>query len=255
MISSKKYLYDIFLHKAQPGWMRQILLKSNQNIIDFLLKLLPQKSLSILEIGPGKGYFYDALKTKIMSFSYSALDKNINILKQLKIPTIYQSDLPDLPVMKNKYDLIYLAYVVEHLKNGTEYFHLIKNCRKNLKLDGLIVLLMPNATLNGMEFWDMDYTHMFPPTKRGIYMGFADNGFTNIDVYEYNDLALWLTGNPIFWPWILRFCRILFFWYDYRFFSVFFSFIYKVPDYYLTNIFFRFYIFVKSAGIFAAAKL
>lgn len=137
--------YDIFLKNNHPVFVEKILVGLNTNIIDYILKSYLSKNISILEVGPGKGYFYTASKKYNGRIEYEAVDRNLNILKNLGDCPIYLSELPEMPKLAKRYDVIYASFVLEHLKNGKEVFMFLSECKKILKDNGLVVLFVPDS--------------------------------------------------------------------------------------------------------------
>src|SRR5260221_7298914 len=172
----KQKRYDLFLNKAHPSWVQNFFSRYNRNIVSVLLSKLDKTKISILEIGPGKGYFYQAIREHKVPISYTALDQNENILKHVGAPSVYVGSAPNLPKFKKKFDIIYIAYVIEHLQDGRMVYELIQNCQKYVNPEGVIVFLVPDAMRQGMEFWNSDYTHSYPTSKRNVAMAFFDSG-------------------------------------------------------------------------------
>ncbi|MBI3342887.1 methyltransferase domain-containing protein, partial [Candidatus Gottesmanbacteria bacterium] len=231
-------LYDIFLTKVHPRWIQSILARFNRNILAYLLTFFKtDKNLSILEIGPGKGYFYQATRA-FPHIQYFAFDRNIHMLKKLRISRIFHGEAPKLVNLKQKFHIIYIAYVIEHLQNGEAVYELIRNCKKYLYPSGIIVMLAPNALTQGLDFWNEDYTHVYPTTKRNVAMAFYDNGIDDVLIHDFNDAAMWMTRRWYLWKWILGACRMLFVFYNYHLATALLSPFYKKEEYALDNIFY-----------------
>ena len=247
--------YDIYLTKRHPAWMKRIFNRYNSHILQFLLSILPRhKPLRILEVGPGKGYFYDSVRGASRHINYSAVDRNVAMLKHLKIKTTYQTSLPKLPPFRTKFDIIYAAYVIEHLHNGDELWEFIGNCRKNIAKGGIIVFLAPNAQSQKMEFWNADYTHMYATTKRNVAMAFSDHGIRNLNIYPVTDAGLYLTNTSALWGPIKTLSRIALFWYNYRWANILAGFFVKTRDYDMENWFYRLYCFLQAESLLFIAR-
>ncbi|EKD23991.1 MAG: type 11 methyltransferase [uncultured bacterium] len=243
-------MYDLFLTHEHSRLIASILTRFNSNILSYLLTYFRKnQSLSILEIGPGKGYFYRATR-KYPRITYYAFDRNITILKNLHITRIYLGEAPKLINFKKKFHVIYIAYVIEHLQDGVAVYELIKNCKKYLYPGSIIVMLAPNTMSQGMEFWNEDYTHTYPTTKRNVAMAFADNGMTDLTVLDFNDMALWLASNPVLWKWIAVTCKIIFYFFNYRAFHL----LTNQKEYDLNSFFYRLYLFCKAQNILFVAR-
>jgi hypothetical protein len=241
--------YDIFYKNMHSPFFEKILVRMNKNVIKSIAEEFSEKKeISLLEVGPGKGYLYKAVKQSNRKINYFALDRNKLILKSLDTKNTFVSVVPEMPDFKRKFDVIYAAYVIEHLKSGQEVYEFIRNAKKYLNTNGLIVLFAPDAIKQKMEFWNIDYTHIYPTTKRNITMALYENEITNIRIYNINGLLTHklFKNNLIYF--LLRFFLLF---YNYKFFH-FFSFSNK---YDLYDIFYKVYCFVKEENLMVIAKI
>lgn len=254
-------LYNVFLNNGHSTKQEKMLVQYNLNVVRSLLKrsqIANKKSVELLELGVGKGYFAQAclisnqtVKTKI---HYNAFDRNSDMLKNLKnfdknIET-YKGSLPDISIPKKKFDIVYCAFVVEHLKGGLELFELISNLKKILNKNGIIVFFTPNALSQKFEFYNIDYTHQYPTTARNVTMAFADCGIKEVDVLKINGLCTYKYFDNNF---VRIVHKALFSLYSYRMFSIIFLPFYKVPLHSLNNFFYRVFCFFKEENLMFVA--
>jgi len=247
--------YNNFYHNPHPVPMQKLLIEFNCSLLNTLLGKLHKKngeSINILEIGPGKGYFYEAVKRSKSDISYSALDSNLLMLESLGISSTYLSQLPELPKFSKKFDIVYAAFVIEHLKSGKEIYEVISKIKGSINNDGLIVFLFPDCLKQKMEFWNMDYTHMYPTTKRNVAMAFYENGINDINLTEVHGLLMHKFFTNKF---VHALLGVLLFFYNYHFFSKLFWIVYRKPLYDLGNFFYRVYAFFKQENLILIAKL
>ncbi|OGG21602.1 hypothetical protein A3B48_04805 [Candidatus Gottesmanbacteria bacterium RIFCSPLOWO2_01_FULL_40_10] len=244
--------YDTFIHNPHHPFIRKLLITFNYEVLSHLLSFFPEeKQINLLELGPGKGYFYQATKKWRKRISYSAFDRNDLILKSLNISSIHKGEAPDLPKFNNKFDIIFASYLIEHLKDGEEVYELIRNCKKNLSSGGLIVFLAPDALSLKMEFWNMDYTHSFPTTRRNVAMAFYDNGLNLGRIYNING---YMTLKHFYNFFIYYFFRIVFLFYSYQIVQLIFWPFFRKHIYVLDNRFYQFYCFAKVKNLMFIAS-
>lgn len=249
--------YDIFLKNTHTDKIARLMIKNNIRLINYLSNTFFQtrRKLAVMEIGPGKGYFKEAIfrvgggKYK---YEYFAVDRNQNILNHLNIASDHTkvAELPDI-VTDKKFDIIFAGYVIEHLTCGMALYQAISNLRSLLKDDGILVLQFPDSMKLGMEFYNIDYTHTFPTTKRNVNQAVLDN---SMYVVKSIDLCGILytkkvdsAGRYFVKSGIMHF-------YSYRILNVLAKVIYRVPIWNINNLFWRGYGLLKEPNVMFIIK-
>lgn len=249
--------YDIFVRHKHPEFLQRLMVGLNRNVLRHMRKALGPSAgpLRILEIGPGKGYFYKVC-VEAGDIEYFALDRNeavLNSLEGLAPDRKLRGEVPHLPVLGAAFDVIYAAFVVEHLANGGQaQYELIQWAKSQLRPGGLLVLQVPDAEKLGMEFWNIDYTHTFPTTKRSIAHAFYDNEVDDVAIYDISGLLTHrLFAN--------RFCylalRVCFFFYSYKAFNWLAYYLFGAPSWNRGNFFFSVYALCKEENLFVVGKM
>lgn len=254
-------LYNIFLNNNHSTIQEKILVKYNLNVVKSIMKRLNtrKKRIELLELGVGKGYFAQACmlynQTSETKIRYSAFDRNIDMLNNLanfdKNISTYTGELPKLKIQRKKFDVVYCAFVVEHLSNGVEVFELINNIKKVLNDGGLIVFFTPNALTQKFEFFNIDYTHHYPTTARNVSMAFYDCNIMDVDVQKINGLCTYRGFEN---PFIRLAHKSIFKLYSYRLFASIFSPLYRIPLHDLNNFFYRVFCFFKEENLMFVAR-
>lgn len=256
-------LYNVFLNNNHTTAQEKILLKYNYRVVQYITEspsLKNKKNIEVLELGVGKGYFAKACfmysQKHDRKIKYSAFDRNKDMLDNLKrynktIKT-YIGELPNLSINpKKKFDVVYCAFVVEHLKNGIEVYELINNIKKILSDDGLILFFTPNALSQGLEFYNIDYTHQYPTTSRNVTMAFNDCGITDVKCLKINGLCTYKYFHS---PVVRGLHKFAFSFYSYKLFALLARPFYRVPIYRLNNFFYQVYCFFKEENLMFVAK-
>ncbi len=256
-------LYNVFLNNNHTTRQEKILLNFNYQVVGSIIKRLKpgrKKTIEILELGVGKGYFaqacYSYNEKHDAKIVYSAFDRNKDMLDNLKnydkTVQTFSGELPDLTIKSNKkFDVVYCAFVIEHLKGGLEAYEVINNIKKILKDDGLIIFFTPNALSQGYEFYNIDYTHSYPTTARNITMAFNDCSITDVTCLKINGLCTY----KHFENQALRILhKFVFSFYSYRLFSILARPFYRTPLYGLNNFFYQVFCFFKEENLMFIAK-
>lgn len=245
--------YDIFFQNEHPKIAQRFLTWLNFSLFQFLKRNIVSKEASkvrILEIGPGKGYFYQAI-SKAKNVSYVACDRNISFRQSFPEAEFYLATAPSFPENIGTFDMIYASYVVEHLSDGLAVAELLRGCLKHLNPGGIVVITCPNALAQKFEFWNMDYTHRYPTTARNMHMAFLEAGFSSTEIYEISGLLTFpgFTFRPFQWC-----LKVVLFFYRYRVMHFFFGWILKKKLYELNNSFYRLYCLVKQENLLCIGK-
>lgn len=137
----------------------------NYNFAPYL-KLL-SKTSRVLEIGPGKGELLSILNQRKIN-NIDIIDNDKAVLNycqkkyQLKQTTLLKTD-QSIKNLKNKYDLIVLTQVFEHIKKES-YMVWIRGLYQALKPGGHILITVPNGAnpLSGTErYGDLQHQNIF----------------------------------------------------------------------------------------------
>jgi len=186
--------YDHFL-KSTTASVSQIGEKivnfQNKFFLGLLRKHFEKENISLLEIGPGKGYFADSCSKN--NIEYTAIEANKLMASKLKEKgfRVYCQRVPPICV-KEKFDVVFMSQVLEHINTPLIAEELIKNCFSILREDGLIIISSPDLTVWGWDFWNGDYTHNYPTTLNRAKQLLFDNNF---EIIYSGYLTFFLRGD------------------------------------------------------------
>jgi ubiquinone/menaquinone biosynthesis C-methylase UbiE len=144
---------------------------------------------AVLEIGPGHGSF--ALACAQADLNYTALDINRHLLKRLQASgyTGVHAMAPQFPFADHSYDLAFASHVIEHSPSYRDAIAFAAEMRRVVAPGGLIALVAPDALALGIDFWNCDYSHGFPTTRRRLHQLLRDTGLVIIsDEYLWGPL-------------------------------------------------------------------
>ena len=241
-------LYDIFFDNTHPAWAQKLLTRLNGNLLRFILRDFPEHDpISVLEIGPGKAYFYLATRQD-PRVRYAACDRNGAFGRRFPDVEFSEAETPPLPHEQSgqRYDVIYAAYVIEHLNDGVHVSEFVNSCRRCLKPDGRLVLTCPNAMKQKFELWNMDYTHTYPTTKRNVAMLLQDAGFDTREVLDIHGLLTFPHFETLWFRWALGALLSL---YSYRLCQTLLGWLASSPEHAIDNPFYRLYGLAKQPNL------
>jgi|GEM_PF-5385411 len=134
--------------------------------------------LSLLEIGPGQGYF--AAEARRRRAEYYAVEKSFSLSNALSQRNfmVTSEDFSEMTYGNKLFDVIYLSHVLEHTESMSQAVHLIQTCWKKLKVGGYLMVNTPNVLDYKFSFWLLDYTHNFVTTPLRVRNLLNDCQFT-----------------------------------------------------------------------------
>lgn len=249
-------VYDIFLKNSHPKVISEWMVKNNQILLEYLSGYFPKnkKHIRLLEVGPGKGYLKDAVFRNNQKrgggqkiIDYYAADRNEAMLENLHLDRehVMLSGLLDLQ-SERKFDIIFVGYVIEHLPDGIALYHALENLKQMLKENGILVLLFPDCMKLGMEFYNIDYTHTLPTTKRNVSQAVLDCGMRVRKAVDIRGI-LFPRKVESRLQYLLRSACMKF--YSYKLCGVLTGFLYKVPVWDLRNVFWKAFGLLKEPNV------
>lgn len=203
--------YDNYLSRVNsvPSWVKRILDNQTERTVQTIEKVGGLgEDTSVLEIGVGAGVFFQSCRSR--GWNYMGVDRNAPMVEGLGMADAICAEVPPLPdeIRSRRFDLIYSAFVLEHMRDGVTACDFVKECRDCLNEQGKMALLVPDALSLKLEFWSVDYTHAFPTTERNVLQIAEDCGLSCKKVIRYR-------GPYIRGP-LLILMRILACFYNYR---------------------------------------
>tara|TARA_B100001121_G_C18621421_1_gene589519 strand:- start:157 stop:969 length:813 start_codon:yes stop_codon:yes gene_type:complete len=176
---NKEYFNKNYFKNTAEFNLRKIQYKLDKKII--LKHFKDQKLKKILDYGCGNGTFLKLFKAKKIGFEFN---KEAKVDNSIKI-------LPLKKVFNEKYDLIIMRGVIEHVPNFEE---IIKKLSKCVNKNGLFyITATPNSNnltffLSNKDFNQNHPGHLFHFNNVNLSLLFLKNNFLNIDMrYEYLD--------------------------------------------------------------------
>lgn len=169
---------------------------------DFVSKLLPPKS-SILDIGTGFGFFLEEMKNR----NYCPMGIEISKFTRETAKKITGVKILDIDILKTslkeKFDVITLFHVLEHIKEPVFFLKIIKS---NLKKNGRLIIEVPNFDDLMVEsneayrnfYWQR--AHLLYFNKKTLIHVVKKAGFLNCKInyeqrYSLNNFMNWIINN------------------------------------------------------------
>ncbi len=179
-----------------------VLIKRRQASIIFKLGVDSAKSSSdsILEIGPGDGYIAEL--SRLADFPYTAIEGSASVADKLRNNgfEVIHGYVPPIPAgLTNNYQCCFILHVLEHMKTPSDAAQIVSEIYNTLAPGGTVIVACPDYSRWGQYFYDCDYTHSYPVTRRRLNRLLMDQGFEIVRDTIYTGPLFGYIGIPISW--------------------------------------------------------
>lgn len=186
-------LYSDYMQR-EPHPRNAVFIKRwHGKLLKLAIRDLQQTPRSVLEIGPGHGYFAEHCRDS--GFTYDFCDTSPAVVSQMK-ESGFQGHLgliQDMDPNLGKYDIIWMSHVLEHSPTWLAAREMVATCRDFLSDEGVVVVVGPDALNWRNEFWNVDWSHGYPTTIRNVSQLFSDVGLKNVKAYHHRNGSV----NPL----------------------------------------------------------
>lgn len=145
------------------------------------------KSKKFLDIGCAKGDFMMFFSKKGFEVRGIEPDKNnAKIVNKLFKKEVCINGLVEKVKIRERFDIIYLCHVFEHLIRPDLFLKKIKN---NLNKDSIIFLEVPNCENKKILYNSLNYhPHIYSFTLKSIRKLFENNGYKILNIGAYSEI-------------------------------------------------------------------
>ena len=110
-----------------------------------------EKIKSILDPACGDGEFLNSFKSKnINLYGYDLREKSDNLISEIKYENCDFQNVDN----EEKFDLIWVSNLLEHLDSTDAIQNYLYKCRKNLNQNGILIIMGPNIKYCFKDYWD-----------------------------------------------------------------------------------------------------
>lgn len=183
------------VHKTARAYFSAIALLRITHLQSFLSKHNVKVS-SILELGPGTGYFARHWLQSAPLSSYYAIETDSSCHASLKALGVQLREVSDETVNAQQYDLVIMSHVLEHVPNPQAF---LTQTTRNLRKGGALFIEVP---CRDFEHKKLDEPHLLFFDKQPMNVLLNKLGFTQIEVSYHGQLMSDLqSANPLSMQW------------------------------------------------------
>ena len=186
-------LYSDYMQR-EPHPRNAVFIKRwHGKLLKLALKDLQHAPKSVLEIGPGHGYFAEHCRDA--GFTYEFCDTSPAVLSKMGELGFrgHLGLVQDVAPNLGKYDMIWMSHVLEHSPTWLAAREMLATCRGLLSDDGFVVVVGPDSLNWRREFWNVDWSHGYPTTIRNVSQILNDVGYKKISAKHHRNAST----NPL----------------------------------------------------------
>jgi len=184
--SGSEMFYDSFAKRRRNRLGAFLVAKLLRKLSKIAAGYSPVK---VLEIGVGKGLFYEQLKKDVPQMQYTGIEASDTLYKEAESNGInaVKCFVPPFPpeLERESFDLVVMINVLEHFRDYREVLGVLNGINDLLKTDGKLLLYVPCSMDWGKEFYDCDYSHSYFITRNRVDNLLSDSGYQVIKRDSY----------------------------------------------------------------------
>ena len=194
-------IYDSYARRGRVGLGVRVKLSQARSIFELARMHIVTKIGAVLEIGPGDGYIADLVR--LQGLEYVAVEGSDAVAAKMEAVgyRVFRGYVPPLPsdLGQSGYQCCFLLHVLEHMRSPQDAANLVAEIYQLLTPGGALVIACPDYTRWGHYFYDCDYTHAYPVTRRRLLQLLTDHGFEVSCDTIYTGPLFGFLGLPLFW--------------------------------------------------------
>jgi len=170
-------IYDTYTTRSRVPQGVALKRRQSEGLFRYGLAHSPREAPRILEIGPGDGDI--AALCADAGHPYIAVEGSEEVARALRQrgTVVHHHCVPPLPnALSRDFSCCFLLHVIEHMPSPMAAAELVEQIRLVLRPGGALVVACPDFLGWGARFYDCDYTHTYPLTRRRLLRLLADQG-------------------------------------------------------------------------------
>jgi len=191
-------LYSDYIRR-EPHPRAAVLIKRwHGRLLRRALLEVPRQPLSVLEIGPGHGYFAEHCREQ--GLTYEFCDTSPAVMQKMS-DLGFQGHLGLLHEVEDKlskYDLIWMSHVLEHSPTWVDARSLVATASSLLTPKGVLVVVSPDVLSWRREFFNVDWSHGYPTAVRNVAQLFSDVGLSEIKGLHHRNASTSIVQRSVF---------------------------------------------------------
>ena len=190
-------LYSNYVKREPSPRNAQIIRRWHRKLLEMYLSEF-DRPISILEVGPGHGYFANECTNAGIEYKYC--DTSPAVHEKMKSLGFHGELglLHETSSSMNNFDLIWMSHVLEHSPDWLGARELVSEVRRRLSPNGRVVIISPDVLSWRREFWNVDWSHGYPTSLRNCVQLLSDVGYNNIRGWHHRNASSGFLTRALF---------------------------------------------------------
>lgn len=191
-------LYSDYVRREPHPRAAVFIQRWHGKLLEHALKEANVQPSTVLEIGPGHGYFAQQCSDRGLVYEFcdtspAVMDKMSELGFNGHLGLLHENS-----DKMSQYDLIWMSHVLEHSPTWLDARLLVSTARDLLTSNGILVVVSPDILSWRREFFNVDWSHGYPTAIRNVAQLFSDVGLKNIRGLHHRNASTSMFQRTIF---------------------------------------------------------
>lgn len=171
---------EYFSNRRPSGFGMRVLRFWHGRMLRMVARIIPSCTQSrILEVGAGWGFFASACRD--MGVAYEGLELDAGQAAQLRADgfAVNAAEIPPFP-SGEPVQVVWMSHVLEHALDHRHAMQMVRAAHERLDPGGHLVIIGPDLLSWRQEFWNCDWSHGYPTSRRRVEQLLAEAGFRTV---------------------------------------------------------------------------
>jgi SAM-dependent methyltransferase len=168
---------EYFSHRRPSGFGMRVLSSWHARMLALVMRIVPDlRSRRVIEVGAGWGFFASACRERGIAYEGIELDEQQAAALREQGFAVSAAAIPPFP-NGEPVQLVWMSHVLEHARDYLHAMQMVRAAFDRLDPNGHLVILGPDVLAWKEEFWNCDWSHGYPTSRRRVEQLLTEAGF------------------------------------------------------------------------------
>jgi SAM-dependent methyltransferase len=171
---------EYFASRRPSSFGERVLRSWHRRLLRLAIRFLPELPQSrVVEVGAGWGFFAEACRERGIPYEGIELDAQQAGALRAAGFDVRAGAVPPFPE-GGAAQVVWMSHVLEHALDHRHAMAMVRSAFERLDPGGALVVIGPDVLAWGTEFWNCDWSHGYPTSRRRVEQLMAEAGFVRV---------------------------------------------------------------------------